>query len=181
MIGRPHVSSAAALVLIVDVSLFVLLCGQWMQEPRGLGTGHPHRRQSSISFAVPARPNAPSQADIADAVARPLFVEGRRPPPPPAPPKAVVEEDVVRLPRLDRYSVVGIIVAPRNASAVLKNQTGGSVRLHVGDQVEGWTVTAIEPRRIRLLGQGEESVLELITRSVSAATRTQLHGGSAPP
>lgn len=89
---------------------------------------------------------------------RPLFSPARRPPakpvapvarqeppPPPPPPPSVV--------------VLGIVSENGDGRAAIRASSKGDkvVRVRAGDDVSGWTVERIEPRRL-VLKQGERSV-----------------------
>lgn len=77
----------------------------------------------------------------------PVVARQETPPPPPAPPPSLV--------------VLGIVSEDGAARAVLraadKQPTDKTLRVRMGDDVGGWTVDKIEPRRL-VLTQGERSV-----------------------
>lgn len=109
-----------------------------------------------------------------------------------APVAPVVEQPVpaVRL--------AGSMAIPNQSpAAVLVNlQSGARTKVHVGDQIEGWTVSAIEPRRVVLeLGARREEITNVsgaassgmttVSAPVAAPTASTgikvLSGGSAGP
>lgn len=87
-------------------------------------------------FAPTRRPPPKSVAPVANRV---------EPPPPPAPPPSLV--------------VLGIISENGEGSAAVRSADKGSkvLRVRTGDDVGGWKIERIEPRRL-VLTQGERSV-----------------------
>jgi hypothetical protein len=91
---------------------------------------------------------------------RPLFSPTRRPPPPPPPP---VVERVAPPPPVPPPNVVllGVVTDENGARAVVRSGSPDKIiRARLGEEIEGWQVTQIEPRRV---------VLSHDTRSVSFA------------
>ena len=86
---------------------------------------------------------------------RPLFSPTRRPPPPPppapvlvAPPAVVMAPPPVIAPDL---AVSGVIVGTDTRIAIVKRPSDAVfTRLKPGSMIDGWTVSAIEPRAVVL-------------------------------
>lgn len=79
---------------------------------------------------------------------RPLFAPSRRPPPLPVARQVV--EPVVILPPPNMV-LFGIVADHTGARAVLRSGGSGKViPARIGDEIEGWKVTQIEPRRLVL-------------------------------
>ena len=86
---------------------------------------------------------------------RPLFSPTRRPPPPPppapafvAPPVVVMAPAPVMAPDL---AVSGVIVGTGTRIAIVKRPSDAVfTRLTPGSKIDGWTVSAIEPRAVVL-------------------------------
>lgn len=78
--------------------------------------------------------------------------------PPPVPPPALA----------------GIVSGAGKAVALVKPASGETAMAHVGDTIDGWTVRAIETRRVTFERNGEKQVVELI---FAASSKT----GAAPP
>ena len=84
---------------------------------------------------------------------RPLFSPTRRPPPPPAPafvapPVAMIAPAPVMAPDL---AVSGVIVGTDTRIAIVKRPSDAVfTRVTRGSQIDGWTVSEIEPRAVVL-------------------------------
>lgn len=89
----------------------------------------------------------PPLSSYAAVLARPLFSSTRRPP--------VVEAGVADQPA--DFTLIGIIISPKERRALLSHGTPAKLE-HVieGQSIDGWTVTAIEPRRILLARRDNE-------------------------
>jgi len=104
----------------------------------------PDYRGDTVTAAAVSEDQAQNKAptDFSEVVSRPLFTAGRKPPAPPPPP-TVAENRA-----LSAYSVVGIIVAPDRAVAVLRGPSGSSLHLRKGQVLEGWTLETIESNKL---------------------------------
>ena len=83
----------------------------------------------------------------ADVLARPLFSETRR-----RPVAGTVRDD-----KPADFTLVGIVISPKERRALLSHGTPAQLA-HVveGQSIDGWTVTAIEPRRVVLARSGSD-------------------------
>jgi hypothetical protein len=98
---------------------------------------------------------------------RPIFSPTRRPPPPAAPPVApvVVRQPVKKPPEPERpaVSLLGTIIGTEGRIGVfLESATQNVVRLHIGENHQGWVLHLIKAREVTLVKDGEQAaVLEL--------------------
>ena len=116
-----------------------------------------------VRISLPAIPVAPIFSSIPWALIRDrtVFQADRSwvPPPPPEP----------NFPRPD-YLLASALILPEGKSvAFVKSVTGSdTIKVHVHDPLDGWTVTAIEPKRV-LLKQGHQ-VCELLPKAAPIVT-----------
>lgn len=103
---------------------------------------------------------------------RPLFDPTRRPPPPPVVPvvhEAVAPVTIVAPPDV---VLIGIVTDQVGARAVVRNNRSGKlIRAQSGDEIEGWKVTLIEPRRL-VLSHDDRSVDLALFAAPAAGTGT---------
>jgi hypothetical protein len=101
---------------------------------------------------------------------RPLFTPSRRPPPPPP---VVVHAVEAAAPVPPPAIVLLGIVLEDDAPRALVRADGAKtvVRVQVGDEVGGWAVTAIEPRRLELSHDDRSASLELFTSATKGPAR----------
>lgn len=94
---------------------------------------------------------------------RPLFVPGRRSP--------VDQANIVPMGQattLDKYAILGIIAASERSEAILRGPSGETLRLRVGQSVEGWTLEKIQPKKLLFGSSGLHQEMDLkIARSLS--------------
>jgi general secretion pathway protein N len=91
---------------------------------------------------------------------RPLFAPSRRPPDPPAPaaPPSVVVASPTPPPEPPAITFYGVVMEPDGARALARGPSNESLRLRVGDEVGGWSVTGVDRRRLVLtLGERSET------------------------
>jgi hypothetical protein len=135
-----------------------LLC--WTTTALGADASAPAQNSSNVTLSNPLV--AQSLERLSATVDRPLFSPSRRPPPgpvaqapeppaPPAPPPNLV--------------LSGIVMDGKNARAVV--QLGAEKRtLHaqIGDNIDGWTVSRIEGRKLVLSLDGRFATFTLFNR-----------------
>ncbi|OQX66489.1 MAG: hypothetical protein B6A08_20210 [Sorangiineae bacterium NIC37A_2] len=108
-----------------------------------------------------------SPATLAATVEQPLFRRSRTPPVPPPPAKApVVEDDTPPPPAKAEepppLELLGLAVEGNRRIALVKLKPKGELRrLRQGETLDGWTVHAIEDRRLVLERGDRQEVLEL--------------------
>jgi hypothetical protein len=82
---------------------------------------------------------------------RPLFSPGRRPPPPPAAPRVAAPAPPPPPPAPPDLALFGTLVDAAGGSAIVRpGPSEKPVRVRIGDDVKGWTVAAIDARKIVL-------------------------------
>jgi hypothetical protein len=105
---------------------------------------------ATAARAASQNPLAAQPLDLlSDTRDRPLFAPTRRPPPPPPPP--VVER--VAPPPVPPPNVVllGVVTDENGPRAVVRSGSPDKIiRARLGEEIEGWQVTQIEPRRLVL-------------------------------
>jgi general secretion pathway protein N len=87
---------------------------------------------------------------LSDTRERPLFAPTRRPPPPPPPP---VVRQAAPVPPVPPPNVVLLgVVTDQNGPRVVVRSGGPDkiIRARLGEEIEGWRVSQIEPRRVVL-------------------------------
>jgi general secretion pathway protein N len=111
---------------------------------------------------------------------RPLFAPTRRPRPPPAPSVALQVEPPPPAPP-PTLVVLGIVSDVDGARAMVRTQASDKViRARLGDDIGGWKVTEIEPRRVTL-SHDERSVSYALFARMNAGTRPPAAPPSEPP
>ena len=130
-----------------------------------------------------AAPDAPTDSALLNPLAawpldrlsttreRPLFAPTRRPPPPPP---ALVAQQVKAPPAPPPTLVLlGIVTEADGARAMVRTQASEKViRARVGDDIAGWTVAQIEPRRV-ILAHDDRSVSYTLFERSGAKTATR--------
>src|SRR5262249_42273390 len=99
---------------------------------------------------------------------RPIFSPTRRPPPPAAPPvvaPVAVRQPVKKPPEPERpaVSLLGTIIGREERIGVfLESGTQNVLRLHIGENHQGWVLHLIKAREVTLMRDGEQAaVLEM--------------------
>lgn len=107
---------------------------------------------------------ATSEEQYSDLVERPLFIKGRQPVAEPEPESASVA--VVKKVEALNWELTGIFATPKGVTAFF-SRTGAKVpkdnyrKLKIGDELEGWKLSAISSDNITLSQTGETKVLPL--------------------
>jgi general secretion pathway protein N len=124
----------------------------------------------------------PPLEDFTETLARPLFMDTRRPPepgeepvaeeaPPPEPPKATA--------KLAGLELSGIVITSKARVALIRKVRAGELlRLSVGEQVDGWTIDAIRPDRVIL--RKNEIVEELVLKDKARQRRDRRRRDARP-
>jgi general secretion pathway protein N len=155
-----------------------LLC--WTTAALGADAAAPAQDSSNVTLSNPLA--AQSLERLSTTVDRPLFSPSRRPPPgpvaqapeppvPPAPPPNLV--------------LSGIVMDGKNARAVV--QVGAEKRIlraQIGDNIDGWTVSRIEGRKLVLSLDGRFATFTLFNRegdqrNLGDGTASNVSDGSA--
>lgn len=139
---------------LVTLLLLVLCCG--LSVAVYIGAREP-MTPASVAAPAPASPPSlasrpvfimPPLSSFADVLARPLFSETRRRPKVSSSPDGKPAD----------FTLVGIVISPTERHVLLSHGTPAQLEhLAVGQSVDGWTVTAIEPSRVLLAQGGRET------------------------
>jgi hypothetical protein len=130
------------------------------------------------SAAAPVSPLAEQPLDRFSAMRdRPLFSPTRRPPAPP--PVAAAPPPPPPLPPPD-LALLGVVMDGDNAGAIVRaGPTAKIARVHIGDQIAGWTVGQIEARKLVLLLNGRTATFNMF--SGNSTHRSPPLGSTARP
>lgn len=159
-----------ALLALGSLALGGVLALQWKDWPPPNPASRPVAQvpappgESAASGADPlARLNPPEPRDAyAAVVERPLFRPQRKPPDPEdtEPDQPETESEVATT--LDGMDLSAVVITGGVTSAWVKPPGSGElIRLRLGDELEGWAVTDIQPDRLVLERQGERDELPL--------------------
>jgi len=120
-------------------------------------------------------PVRPDISGLSEIVARPLFVQTRRPLPPKAQGKVAENEPKAEMPDL-----IGVIISKDTRMVLLRtNSTSEVLRAVEGQNVGGWEVRAIKPTQV-VLQRGDESEVIKINNVVPPASQSLSKTPSAP-
>jgi hypothetical protein len=130
------------------------------------------------SVAGPVSPLAGQPLDRFSATRdRPLFSPTRRPPAPP--PAAAAPPPPPPVPPPD-LALLGVVMDGDNAGAIVRAGPAAKIaRVHIGDQIGGWTVGQIEARKLVLLLNGRTATFNMF--SGNSRHRSSPLGSTARP
>jgi hypothetical protein len=129
-------------------------------------------RESSTRVASEGsmRP-VPVELGMLDAGARPVATTGASP---------IVTPVLTKVER-SPFELVGTGISATNAFAVLKEADQSVLTVHEGDRIDGYTIAAIAPDRIKVRSpDNDEQLLMLVAATGSAASATTRTTGVAP-
>jgi hypothetical protein len=112
----------------------------------------PEPREQMRELAFQPAPAIDLERSAASIRARPLFTPGRRPAAPP-PPVMLAEAVVVH--QLTAR-LAGLMIQPGRREALFATDGQKPIAVALGDRIEGWTVTSIEPDGVMLSGPSGE-------------------------
>jgi hypothetical protein len=92
--------------------------------------------------------------------ARPLFQIDRRPYVPDVPQPGDEESKAAESPRLGTLSLSAIVITAEERMALIRSDAGKIERIAEGDEIDGWTLTAISPEGVSLEHSGQVQRLE---------------------
>ncbi len=154
----------------------------WIAALLGMGGRVAEAKPATDEAALPQpRPATPDRigplAQYAEAAARPLFTQDRRPRSFLA--TAPEGDGTAQSQSLD-FILTGVLISPQVRLAVLQPSGGGEAqRVHVGKSPEGaagWRLVEVQPRRAIFEGAGGQSALDLRTFGDAGAPP----GGATP-
>ena len=149
-------------------------------------TGLPDPRQPAPDFFDHPDPASWTLQDEPNEVLtvfseRPLFSATRRtkvrPPAPKAEPKSEAAEPVLTL---DRWSLLGIFDSGEVEGALIRHPDSGRHRLVVGERVDGWELTSVDPRSVRFksVAGGSQAELNMALATVTVLPVPSNKGGT---
>ncbi len=153
----------AFLMLAAAAVLAVSFLGQWMHY-RHREADIKRRLASKEEFhpAAPVRKEEnfrlPGLEEYNEMVARPLFIEGRRPPSE----EAETSEPPVAEKHPLTLKLMGVVFAPGETLGLFVDAKGKYKRLRVNDSIDGWKVLKIEADKAVMAQDGTREELRLI-------------------
>ena len=161
-IVRPNLCLAGLLATNLAL-LGALMWAAFLAPPTVLADGPSDRAPSAGPPSATPALIKPQQVVMATELApRPLFHASRRPiraPEPAAPPPAAVRPEP---PLSDRYRLVGVMVGQGRQmwAYVLENGEGETMKVSVGDTLDGWRLSHIDREKVVLVKDDKQNVLE---------------------
>lgn len=111
-----------------------------------------------VPSATPAGSSIPDRAALSETLERPLFNRSRRP----TPADLQAQEAGPTTAGAPPVALTGVILDPHIRIAVLKRlDNQATVRLGLGQEIEGWMMTDIAADRVKFSRKGDASVLVL--------------------
>jgi general secretion pathway protein N len=151
----------------MQVSMAVAL---WLCAPSTRAADAPTGGKAAVNKAAVNNPvELQPLQQLGATTERPLFSPTRRPPPKPV--AAVVRQEPPPPPPAPSVVILGIVTENGDGRAAIRASDKGDkvIRVRTGDDVSGWKVERVEPRRL-VLTQGERSVdFALFDRGAKAA------------
>jgi hypothetical protein len=78
-------------------------------------------------------------------------------------------------------TLTGVVIGGNRAVALVKGADGKTVTLHVGENVDGWTLRAIAPRKMSVERDGERQDVELLFAKPQPQPVSNAPSGPTPP
>lgn len=158
----------------VSATLAAVLLVLLLVTVSNLFSGLPHpKRPSPDLFASPDGTSWTLQNETNGVFTafseRPLFSATRRirvrPPAPEAAPKPEPTGPILSL---DQWSLLGIVDSGEVEGALIRHPNSGRHRLVVGEQLDGWELTSVDPRSIRFksVAGGAQAELSMVLATV---------------
>ncbi len=151
------------ILLVVSVLLTGSAIAPWLRDPMATG-GNPETgatgRQTPFDFSDPG-----PLAAYDEIIQRPVFVASRRPALVPAANMGQTGELLL----LDRYPVVGVVIAGEQRLVLIRKAAGDTVsRIEQGAELDGWTLTEVSRERLVLEMGGSRKEVPLRNNGGSA-------------
>ena len=151
-------------VALLCASVALTLGGVTSSRSQGQPTGGSNAAAADPAAADPAAANPVAAQPLPRLSAtreRPLFSPSRRPPAAP-PPTVVVRAEPTPPPPAPSLTLFGVVADQDGAHAVVRTASADrTVRVRIGDEIEGWKVEKIESRRLVLSLDGRSAVFTL--------------------
>ena len=129
------------------------------------------------ALAIPKMPAKTAMANFEAIVARPLFLEARRPALP-KPAVAAADQQEAPTPSF-AATLLGVIVSPSVKSAIVRLASGKSVAVAEGETVEGWQLKRVTPEAAEFQQRTATTELTFPVRQAFAGPASPAAGLSA--
>lgn len=169
---NPLLAALCAVAFLLAVALAVEF---FVSRPGG-EPGAPRRAAPAEAKLLPPLASNPPEQAYPETTARPLFTPTRRLAPEPA--AAQQQPAFVR----GQFALLGVTIARDTRIAMLREKsTGRIVRVARGGQLNGITLSTVDPESVVLTMGGEQEQLPLTVQKAGAATAPATPGGPALP
>lgn len=172
---RVSLTLAGVLIILLLVTVFNIFAG--LPDPR---------RPASDLFDNPDTASwifqDDSSQELSDFSERPLFSATRRIKVRPAAPEAAPKsEPAGPILTLDKWSLLGIFDSGEVEGALIRHPNSGRHRLVVGERVDGWELTSVDPRSVRFksVAGGSQAELNMALATVKVLPVPSVKGGTA--
>ena len=159
------VAALLAAVIVAEAAI-----GFW---PRAIDEA-PKAASASDAKMLPPVPTVVADSAYPETAARPLFTPTRRP----APAAPAGAGNMVK----GQFVLTGVIAVGDQRTALLKEKTNGKVhRVDRGKEVNGMTLSSVDPEKVTLTQGGDEEVLTLQVSKAAGVPGQPGQPGAAPP
>jgi hypothetical protein len=162
-----------SLVLMLAIGLIfqgVTLWDTWQAPANApVAVAQAKSRSANQSGGEPRSYVAPKLETHQQTLARPLFVDGRRPP---QPKPVVATQPIVKQPppppmvTLDRYRLLGVHVDSSVRRVLIETPSGVQTWVMQGGKIDEWTVTTVEDDRAQLSLRDRSGELRLYPKGI---------------
>lgn len=158
-------------LLALNLALAIVLAWQWIGpdgRPRDLRWQAPAPQTTDYAAMLPQIPGA-APLDTGAFMAlleRPLFTITRRPPPPPPPPQSA---EAPPPDTLGTARLTGLYTGQGEGGIIL-NIGGKDRRVRVREQIEGWTLSAVDERGATFVSGSSQRTLPLLKGKLTTFT-----------
>ena len=169
---NPLLATLCAVAFLLAVALAV----EFVVTRPGGNAGPPRRAAPAEAKLLPPLAANPPEQAFPETTARPLFTPTRRLAPEPA--AAQQQPAFVR----GQYVLLGVTIARDTRIAMLREKaTGKIVRVARGAQVNGITLSSVDPETVTLSMNGEQEQLPLAVQKAGTPGQPVTPGGPATP
>jgi hypothetical protein len=158
---------------VLGVVVALVACGAQERSPRAVPESSARAAPESSARAAPegSMRSVPVEVGVLDANARPVATTGALPTVTPVLPKVATSP----------FELVGTSISATNTFAVLKEADQSVLTVHEGDRIDGYTIAAIAPDRVKVRSpDNSEQLLMLLAATGSAAVPMTRTSDAAP-
>jgi hypothetical protein len=158
---------------VLGVAVALVACGAQERSPRVAPESSVRALPESSPHAVPEGSvgPVPVAVGVLDAIARPVATTDASPIVTPVLPKLAPSP----------FELVGTAISATNTFAVLKEADQSVLTVHAGDRINGYTIAAIAPDRVKVRSpDNSEQLLMLLATTGNAAAPATPTSGVAP-